>query len=384
MTFQLVCVRCGEKHDNAEYRLHCNRCGGLLDVEYDTPATASTRIVTNAQGISRYLPTLPINELSNLVTMGEGDTPIVLLSSVGQALGLSNLYGKLEYLNPTGSFKDRGNAVQVSVLKEMGITEAVEVISGNTGHSLAAYCARAGIKLHGFADRESSARLKAQATVFHGTQMRWVTGGQVAAEREARKFSQDTGILYLDCDQNIYFVEGQKTMAYEIAEQVVPLPDHIVIPVGNGSILFGLWKGFNELVQDGRIIGMPKLHAVQAEENQPVVAAFEERPWAPRKEKAAIVASGVDVPSPARPDTLVRVCRDSGGRAVAIPEDKVLFWHQRLAELEGLFVEPTSTITLGAIEEFMKCEVIKEEERVLVPLTGFGMKEPIPKVDSRG
>lgn len=382
MTFQLVCVQCEERHDGARYLVSCHRCGGLLDVEYATPVISRAQIPAYTQGIARYLPNLPINDPSNLVTIGEGDIPVVPLSKVGQSLGLDSLYAKLEYLNPTGSFKDRGNAVQVSVLKETGVTEAVELISGNAGHSLAAYCGRAGIRLHGFAASESSSRLKAQATVFHGIQMHWTNGDQQAAEQEASKFSHDSNILYLDCDRNIYFVEGQKTMAYEIADQMDPLPDHVVIPVGNGSILYGLWKGFNELVQRGKLRNLPRLHAVQAEENQPIVAAFEGRPWTPRRKETSIAASGVDVPNPARPDTLVGICRDSGGRAIAVSENKVLLWQRQLAELEGLLVEPTSAISFGAIEALMMREVIREEEAVLVPLTGFGMKEPFPKVDS--
>ena len=131
MAYQMVCVQCGAKHDSRRYRLHCESCGGLLDTLYDTPATVEARVVVGAKGTARYLPTLPLNDPANLVTMGEGDTPVVSLPRVGQALGLSDVSAKMEYFNPTGSFKDRGNTIQVSVLKDTGVTEVADATGGN-------------------------------------------------------------------------------------------------------------------------------------------------------------------------------------------------------------------------------------------------------------
>ena len=175
MSFELVCLECSRHLDTSRYRTTCDECDDLLRVEYDTPATVEARVVPGERGIARYLPMLPVQDRANLVTMGEGDTPVVPLTHTGQALGIDAVYAKLEYMNPTGSFKDRGNAVQVSVLKETGVRRAAEIGGGNTGHSLAAYCARAGITFVAFAFEGEDNR-KVQAIRQTGAEMHWVDG----------------------------------------------------------------------------------------------------------------------------------------------------------------------------------------------------------------
>eukprot|EP01046_Picozoa_sp_COSAG06_P006560 COSAG06_NODE_310_length_17775_cov_9.971374_3_plen_198_part_00 len=167
--FELVCVDCAKCHDSSRYRLACDACGGLLDVSFDPASppplapTASAALAASGlaarrpqHGVGRFLHRLPIANATNLVTLGEGDTPQVALPAVAKALGLQSLQGKLELCAPTGSFKDRGNAVQVSVLKETGVTRVAEVAAGNAGHSFAAYLARAGIAFEGFAFRDKT------------------------------------------------------------------------------------------------------------------------------------------------------------------------------------------------------------------------------------
>ena len=378
MAYYLVCDKCDAKYDGSKYRLHCESCQGLLDARYDTPATAEARVVSGAQGTARFLPTLPINNPANLVTMGEGSTPIVPLPRVAQALGLANLNAKMEYFNPTGSFKDRGNTIQVSVLKDTGVTEVADATGGNAGHSFAAYCARAGIKFHGFANETNADSRKVHAIALHGAQMHWVESGKVARNDGARKFAEDAGILHMNYGQNIYFIEGLKTLAYEIAEQMDPLPDHIIVPIGNGSIYQGMWKGFKEMLEDGRVTRMPKLHGAQTEETHPVVAAFEGREWTPNPGEAQSKANGIGVTNPPRPQALVSAARDSKGLFVTVSEEKILEWQRVLAEMEGIIVEPTSAIVMGGAERLIASGVIGEQDSVLLPLTGFGVKEPIP------
>ena len=149
MAFELVCTVCGARYDNSRYRVSCETCEGLLDVEYDVPAGEGAWGAPGATGLARYARMLPITSVSDLVTLGEGDTPLLRLERLGSTLGV-DLYVKLEYLNPTGSFKDRGNAVQVTVLRETGVDTVVDSTTGNAGHSTAAYCARAEHPLHRF------------------------------------------------------------------------------------------------------------------------------------------------------------------------------------------------------------------------------------------
>ena len=377
MAYILICIDCLQEHDSSKYRLLCESCNGLLDTKY-YPAPGKDLLFSNNKGIARYLATLPINNPRNLITMGEGDTPIVQLNHIAKLLELPNLFSKLEYMNPTGSFKDRGNAVQVSVLKDVGITEIADPTGGNAGHSFAAYCARAGIKFHGFANKDGLSQSKIQAIMLHGTNMHWVANTREARVEEANRFSQESGIPRVNYALNIYFIEGLKVIAYEIVEQMPLLPDHIIIPSGNGSILHGLWKGFSEMLADGRITKIPQLHAAQTDETQPIVAAFEGRIWMPKLGKASSIANGVGVPEPPRLTTLLEIFEASGGMPIAVPEAKISDWQRKLAETEGIFIEPTSALVFGALERLIDIGAIKTTDRVLLPLTGFGAKEPIP------
>ena len=384
MSFELVCTECGARHDASRYRIGCDACRGLLDVEYKAPASVDGRTVAGASGFARYLPMLPVQNVSNLVTMGEGDTPVIPLPGAGAAIGLRHLYGKLEMCNPTGSFKDRGNAVQVSVLKETGVTRAADIAGGNAGHSFAAYCARAGIKFVGFAYRggytlEGPDNRKVQAIVQTGAEMHWVEGDRKACQEAMNRFCEDTGTLNMVYGRNAYFIEGNKTIAYEVASQMDPLPDHIIVPVGNGSMLQGIWLGFKEMLEDGRVQRIPRLHGVQSEAFQPLVREFNREDRNPSTGGADTVAIGIKIVEPPRLKALVNASRESGGQPVAVTDTAIIAWQRRLSELEGIFVEPTSATVLAAAETLKQRGVIDEADRVLVPLTGSGFKEPIPE-----
>jgi len=384
MSFELVCTECGAHHDASRYRIGCDTCGGLLNVEYDAPASVDGRTVAGATGFARYLPMLPVQDVANLVTMGEGDTPLISLPGAGVAIGVKHLYGKLEMCNPTGSFKDRGNAVQVSVLKETGVTRAADIAGGNAGHSFAAYCARAGIKFVGFSYRggytlDGPDNRKVQAIVQTGAEMHWVEGDRQACQEAMSRFCEDTGTLNMVYGRNAYFIEGNKTMAYEIASQMDPLPDHIIVPVGNGSTFQGLWLGFKEMLEDGRVQRMPRLHGVQSEAFQPLVHAFNRGDRKASTGAADTVAIGIKIAEPPRLQALVNASRDSGGQPVAVTDTAIIAWQRRLSELEGIFVEPTSATVLAAAETLKQRGVIDEADRVLVSLTGSGFKEPIPE-----
>ena len=377
MSFELVCVECSRYHDASRYRTACDECGNLLRVDYDTPATAEARVLSGAGGIARYLPMLPVRDQANLVTMGEGDTPVVPLTRTSQALNIDAVYAKLEYMNPTGSFKDRGNAVQVSVLKETGVQRAAEIGGGNTGHSLAAYCARAGITFVAFAFEGEDNR-KVQAIRQAGAEMHWVDGDRRAAAAAMDAFCSDSDTLNLTYQLNTYFIEGNKTMAYEIAEQMDPLPDNIIMAVGNGSQLLGMWWAFKEMLQDGRVQRIPRLHAVQSEAYQPLASAFQGQDWSPSLPGPETVAIGIKISSPPRLQELVEACRETGGESLAVSDSEIVEWQRRLNSMEGLFVEPTSATVLAAAERLGAQGAITPSESVLFPLTGFGFKEPMP------
>ncbi len=375
MAFELICSRCAKRHDSLSYRLACDRCGGLLEIEYDAAPAVGSRGPAGARGLRRFASTLPIKDPANFVTLGEGDTPVVPLEGIGSELGLDRLLAKLEYISPTGAFKDRGNAVQVTVLKELGIKAAIDIAGGNAGHSFASYCARAGIKFVGFA-YEDPQHPKLQAIAHTGAEIHRVDGDRKACVAAARMFSEESGTLNMVYARNAYFIEGQKTIAYEIAEQLDVMPDHIVVPVGNGSLLLGIWRGFKELIKAGRVKTMPRIHAAQASAFQPLVAALQGRDWS-ASPGAGSVAVGITNAAPPRLEMLVAACRDSGGEATGVDDESILRWHRRLAELDGILIEPTSATVLAATELLIGQGVIEKHDLVLLPLTGFGIKEPI-------
>jgi threonine synthase len=291
-------------------------------------------------------------------------------------MGLQDLLGKLEFCNPTGSFKDRGNAVQVSVLKETSITQVADVAVNNAGESCAAYCARAGIRFIGIIG-EDSPQLKAWATAFYGTEIQSVKGDRQARFVAAKKFCDANNILFMNYGKNAYFIEGQKTIAYEIVEQMDPVPEHIIMPVGNGSILLGLWLGFREMIEDGRVSRIPRLYGVQAEDVQPLVASFYRQEWVPPPGGSTSIAIGIGITNPPRLEALVQACRRSGGIPVAVADEDIMAWQKRLAQLEGLFVEPTSATVVAAIDKLKRANLIEGSERVLLILTAAGIKEPL-------
>jgi len=377
MAFELVCTVCGFRHDGSRYRLHCDRCTGLLDIEYDLPPGTGARTVPGLPGLCRYAPMLPIKDPAGFVTLGEGNTPVIPLHGVGRDLDLRLLFAKLEYFNPTCSFKDRGNAIQVTVLKDLGITAAVDIAGGNAGHSLASYCARAGLKFIGFGYEDPQSP-KIRAIEQTGAEIHWIEGDRRDCSEAMAEFCAANGILNLRYSQSAYFIEGQKTIAYEIAEQLDPLPDHIMAPVGNGSILLGLWKGFREMVEDGRIQAIPRLHAVQSEAFRPLVAVIEGYDWRPSLH-ADTVAVGIRISEPPRLAALASACQGSGGTAVAVPEASILRWYRRLASSDGIFVEPTSATVIAGTATLIQRGRIDKGDRVLTILTGYGLKEPIPE-----
>jgi threonine synthase len=214
-------------------------------------------------------PRLPVADGATPLSLGEGGTPIVRLRTTGDALGLGALWAKLEYFAPTGSFKDRGSAVLISAAMAEGVMEFVEDSSGNAGASLSAYAASAGMKAHVFAP-SSAAKGKLDQVRIFGAELHAIEGPRQAATDAAVEFVARRGLPYLSHNLSPYFSEGMKAFAYEIVASEAAGATHIVLPVGNGSLLIGAKGGFDELKEAGKISSGPRFHAVQAENVRPV------------------------------------------------------------------------------------------------------------------
>ena len=350
------------------YTLGCGECGAPLDVEYEPDA---------GHTMSRAGFEMPVPYHSDVpsVSMGEGNTPVVPLTRIAGSLGTTSLFGKLEFMNPTGSFKDRGTATMLSVAVEHGVTEVVEDSSGNAGASVSAYSARAGMKAHVFAPSSAPVAKLGQIRVYDA-RTHTVPGPREASADAAVEFQRANELVYASHNLSPYFVEGTKTFAYEVAAQMSPMPDHIVIPVGNGSLLMGCWKGFSELIAAGALDQMPKLHAIQAEAVMPIAAEFQGSEWSPGK---ATLAGGIAVGSPPRKNQVLRAVKESGGTALAVSDDSIARWQKRLAASEGIFAEPTSAAALAGIELLLQRGHIERDETVLAAITGFGLKDALPE-----
>ncbi len=364
---ELVCVECGASYEADMHALGCESCGSPLDVAYVDPDAHTT----DFGGLR--MP-VPFHSHAPTVTMGEGQTPIVELPSIGREIGGVSVVAKLEFMNPTGSFKDRGTATMLSVAMEHGVESVVEDSSGNAGASVSAYAARAGIDAHVFAPATAPEAKMGQIRVYEAS-THPTPGPREASTEAAVDFQQSHGMVYASHNLSPYFVEGTKTFAYEVATQMSPGPDHIVIPVGNGSLLLGAWTAYQELFSQGAVSRMPKLHAIQAEAVMPLAAAFMGTDWKPG---AATIAGGIAVGSPPRLQQSLRAIRESGGSSLAVTDSSIIEWQKRLASQEGIFAEPTSAAAFAGLELLVERGVVSTDEVALVPVTGFGLKDALP------
>ena len=363
----LQCSECAANHHADMTTLHCTQCGSVLDVTYSSP---------EHQNEASDLRT-PLHHPGDAIALGEGGTPSVNLDTIGKRLGVDRLYAKLEMMNPTGSFKDRGTAVMMSVAKEFGVSEVVEDSSGNAGASVAAYAARAGIQAHIFAPSSAPAAKVSQIEVY-GAMTHLIDGDRQAVTDAAINFAERNDMVYASHNLSPYFTEGTKTFAYEVADQFdEDLPQHIVIPVGNGSLLIGARRGFVELRNCGRISAIPKLHAVQASAVMPLAAAFIDESQ-PVPTAGTTIAGGIAVANPPRLRQSLRALRETGGSAVAVEESDIVRWQRVIAEQEGIFVEPTSAAAFAGVEALIGSGTIPRAESILVAATGFGLKDAIP------
>ncbi len=360
----LLCLECGKAHSQGEPIWRCP-CGGLLEVEVEArfPWEAISK---RAHSLWRYREALPI-EMDPPVTLGEGMTPLLPWKLAGREVFL-----KLDYLFPTGSFKDRGASVLMSRVKELGVKEVLGDSSGNAGAAIAAYSARAGVRCRMYIPEGTSPEKVAQIRAY-GASVIKIAGGRQKTAEAALKAAETT--FFASHYWNPYFFEGTKTFAFEVFEQLGGrLPDAFVVPAGNGTLLLGLWKGVRELLRAGAIKQVPRLFALQAEACAPLVRAFDEGEEEVREIPAGdTLAEGIKVPLPVRGPQMLKALRESRGGALAVPENEILPALRALAS-GGLFVEPTSAIALAGARLLIEKKLIREEEDILVPLTGHGLK----------
>jgi threonine synthase len=343
----------------------CADNGNPIDLGH-APGLKRADIDRDCHSVWRYAKAL-LMERRHSVTMGEGGTPLVMREWDGLPVHM-----KLEFMMPTGSFKDRGMTVLVSYLKSRGIDHVLEDSSGNAGASLSAYAAAAGMRCRILVPETASYPKIAQIAAC-GADVVTIKGSRQDVADAAMRMSRE--IFYASHNWQPFFIEGTKTLAYELWEQLgFREPDNVVVPLGYGSNVSGCARGFAELLRNGEIGKMPRLYGVQALNCAPYYQAYQARANALVETKVApTVAEGIASSKPTRVRDVLTAVRDSGGAIVAVSEAEIIAALGALART-GLYVEPTSAAAAAGMSQLIRSGVIKRDASTVLVLTGTGLK----------
>jgi len=361
----LLCSKCETSYSGNSARWRCD-CGAYLMLQ-EPGMFAAADLHGRPKSLWRYYETLGVSDCANVVSLGEGMTPLVRSSLDGASVLL-----KLDYLCPTGSYKDRGASVMISKLKEWGVRSIIEDSSGNAGASIAAYASLAGIHADIYIPESTSAGKAAQIAMY-GAKLVKVSGTREDTARAAWNAAENG--FYGSHNWSPYFLAGMKTVAYEIAEQLSwKTPDWVITPAGGGGLLVGLYLGFVDLVNAGIVSRIPRLVAVQSRNCDPIyeawrsgnddVSAVSKRPTA---------AEGISVAQPVRGKTILQAVRGSNGVVATVTDEVVWETVERLGK-QGVYVEPTAAAAPGALADLRRRELVRSGDTTVIVLTGSGLK----------
>jgi threonine synthase len=363
---EVCCTNCGSPYPNKGVPFRCPKCTAYFDILELPPFRPPNEVEYLPQGLPGiwcYRSSFVLPEQAPVISLGEGNTPLIWRQVFGREIGF-----KLEFLNPTGSYKDRGTAVLVSFLLSRGVRRAVEDSSGNAGASFAAYAAAAGIRGSVFAPDYASGPKLAQIAAY-GAEVINVKGTRSQTTQEALKAVQ-SDVAYASHACMPFGLAGYATLAYELYSQIGRSPGTVVVPVGQGGLLLGIGRGFAALKRAGVIETSPRIIGVQALACAPLWAIFSYGlDGLHMVSEGQTLAEGVRVRHPLRGDAVLQMVRQSGGLLLAVDEPEIPPAHQAFSHM-GLFVEPTSAIVWKALELSREYLI----DPVVVVLTGSGLK----------
>jgi len=381
MTHQ-ECINCGSKYAIDEIVYFCKKCGDILEVKYDFKELARKLEKSDWRNVPlsvwRYKDFMPIKDISKIVSLNEGGTGLHSCHKLGKQLGLLQLYVKNEGENPTGSFKDRGMTVGVSKAAELGAKNVICASTGNTSASLAAYAAKAGMRCTVLIPSGKIAYGKLSQAMIYGAKVLQVRGNFDQSLDMVFKLSEKYHSIYLLNSINPFRIEGQKSLGFEICNQLDnEPPDRVIVPVGNAGNISAIWKGFTEFHQLGFIRKLPKMTGIQAAGSAPIVQAIKtnSEKIVP-VEKPETVATAIRIGAPVSWKKAVNAIRDSQGTAETVTDEEILAAQKLLARVEGIFVEPASASSIAGLIKLVKNGVISKDERVVCVTTGHGLKDP--------
>jgi threonine synthase len=374
-SYKLVCISCGEEYPYSQIIYRCSRCGDLLECRIEPGRVFSLlSLPGRVQSMWRYRELLP-GFFREVVTLEEGYTRLVKAERLAKILGVRELYVKMEGLNPTGSFKDRGMSVGVSMAKTLGARQVVCASTGNTSASLAAYASRAGLKCSVYIPEGKIALGKLFQARMFGAEIYQVRG----SFDEALKMVLETAgtQAYILNSVNPWRIEGQKTAAFELWEQTGGRTDYfVVLPVGNSGNIAAYWKGFKELLENGLISEAPRLIGVQAEGASPIVEAVSRQlDYLPQWSNPETIATAIRIGRPINWKKGVRAIRESGGTAVRVSDEEILSALRLLASVEGVATEPAGSAPIAAVRKLVEDGKLGQDDRVICIATGNMLKD---------
>lgn len=379
--FEMRCIECGKVHDMDRPAYACSSCGNLLEIRLDRSAARARLSKSDFKkrpiSVWKYRELIPVGPNSEIFSLHEGGTPLVECPSLAEHVGIKRLWVKFDGTNPTGSFKDRGMTVGITKAIELGMKVVTCASTGNTSASLAAYAGLARLKCVVLIPEGKVALGKLAQAMMHGATIVSVKGNFDQALDIVMKSSDELGMYVLN-SVNPFRIEGQKTAAFEICDQLGgKSPELLYIPVGNGGNSAAYWKGFEEYETMGFVSGHPMIRGIQAEGAAPIAHMFEsgEKTLKP-VQKPETVATAIRIGNPANWKKTVRAIKESGGRASTVSDGEILGAQKLMATLCGIFAEPAGAAALaGLIRDLEEGNIEKSSEVVCVS-TGHGLKDP--------
>ena len=367
MTINYICNECGKKYSPYDFPYICE-CGGMLNLESFEKSFSLKDIVNDEWSLFRYIGALPFKDSDDWksVTMGEGLTSLVRLNPDD-----TDILVKMDYMMPTLSFKDRGAAVLIAKAKEFGAKRIVQDSSGNGGNSIAAYANKVGMECDIFVPEGTSPK-KISMIKAHGANIHIVPGSREDTAKAALDAVNSSQAFYASHVYNPYFYEGTKTYVYEIFEQLKGnMVDTLVIPVGNGTLLLGVYYGLKELYEFKLINKLPRIIGVQASGCSPIYKAFKEgKDTVGEVINTGTAAEGIAIAAPKRGKQVLEAIRETKGDIILAPEEDILKVQDELAK-KGFYIEITTAATFAAFNHYYKDEDLG---KVVLPLCGAGLK----------
>jgi len=372
----LRCRECKKEYDST-FKYICDECFGPLDVHYNFPSITKDTFTNREQTYWRYFELLPIIDKSNIVSINAGMTPLVKAEKLGKKIGLNNLYIKNDSVNPTFSFKDRPAGVAISKAKEFGLSSVGCASTGNLASATAAHAAKGNFPCYIFAPSDIENAKIAQA-LSYGANYISVDGTYDDANRIAAQIGDSKGIGIVNINMRSYYVEGSKTLAYEVAEQLDwQVPDQLIVPTGSGAMLNAICKGFEELETVSLIQNVSEMHmnCAQARGCAPIVDAFKDNNTdVVPVENPDTVAKSLAIGDPGDGRYVLQRLKQYNGIAQESNNKEILDAILLLARTEGIFTEPAGGVSIAVVKKMVEDGKIDKDETTVCYVTGNGLK----------